>query len=265
MPQKTLPFLTLNLVVLMLLFATSLSIGVADFSWSKLLHFSDDMQLMLTSRLPRTVVPSSSRAMKEGSSPEPVVSDLTVAATMVPPYDSTSRRPAASSSEGGIPSRDRNPCMWAAGALRGEPASRTTTLRRARESTRAADSPAAPPPTMITSYPLVSMAPTVAPGWSWCQHPLPHIRFRERIRERRPRHQARVGPVRVGPPQQRQFQVQVQRPFTAAETEPVRSRRHGQSPKFVGLVHDQVVQAEHGKCQRVRVIRCRPELFEAPV
>ncbi len=54
MPQKTLPFLTLNFVVLMLLFAASLSIGVADFSWSKLLHFSDDMQLMLTSRLPRT-------------------------------------------------------------------------------------------------------------------------------------------------------------------------------------------------------------------
>ena len=54
MPQKTLPFLTLNLAALMLLFAASLSIGVADFSWSKLLHFSDDMQLMLTSRLPRT-------------------------------------------------------------------------------------------------------------------------------------------------------------------------------------------------------------------
>ena len=54
MPQKTLPFLTLNLAALMLLFAASLSIGVADFSWSKLLYFSDDMQLMLTSRLPRT-------------------------------------------------------------------------------------------------------------------------------------------------------------------------------------------------------------------
>ncbi len=54
MPQKTLPFLTLNLAALMLLFAASLSIGVADFSWSNLLHFSDDMQLMLTSRLPRT-------------------------------------------------------------------------------------------------------------------------------------------------------------------------------------------------------------------
>lgn len=54
MPQKTLPFLALNLIVLMLLFAASLSVGVADFSWTKLLAFSDDMQLMLTSRLPRT-------------------------------------------------------------------------------------------------------------------------------------------------------------------------------------------------------------------
>ncbi|MCQ9326193.1 ABC transporter permease [Neisseria dentiae] len=54
MPQKTLPFLALNLIVLALLFAVSLSVGVADFSWTKLLAFSDDMQLMLTSRLPRT-------------------------------------------------------------------------------------------------------------------------------------------------------------------------------------------------------------------
>lgn len=54
MPQKTLPFLALNLIVLVLLFAASLSVGVADFSWTKLLAFSDDMQLMLTSRLPRT-------------------------------------------------------------------------------------------------------------------------------------------------------------------------------------------------------------------
>ncbi len=54
MPQKTLPFLALNLIVLMLLFAASLSVGVADFSWTKLFEFSDDMQLMLTSRLPRT-------------------------------------------------------------------------------------------------------------------------------------------------------------------------------------------------------------------
>ncbi|OSI17785.1 iron ABC transporter permease [Neisseria dentiae] len=54
MPQKTLPFLALNLIMLMLLFAASLSVGVADFSWAKLFEFSDDMQLMLTSRLPRT-------------------------------------------------------------------------------------------------------------------------------------------------------------------------------------------------------------------
>ncbi|MDO4248919.1 MAG: iron chelate uptake ABC transporter family permease subunit [Neisseria sp.] len=54
MPQKTVPFLALNLIVLMLLFAASLSVGVADFSWAKLFEFSDDMQLMLTSRLPRT-------------------------------------------------------------------------------------------------------------------------------------------------------------------------------------------------------------------
>ncbi|WP_373699553.1 ABC transporter permease [Neisseria dentiae] len=54
MPQKTLPFLALNLIVLVLLFAASLSVGVADFSWAKLFEFSDDMQLMLTSRLPRT-------------------------------------------------------------------------------------------------------------------------------------------------------------------------------------------------------------------
>ncbi|WP_373746037.1 ABC transporter permease [Neisseria dentiae] len=54
MPQKTLPFIALNLAVLALLFAASLSVGVADFSWAKLLAFSDDMQLMLTSRLPRT-------------------------------------------------------------------------------------------------------------------------------------------------------------------------------------------------------------------
>jgi hypothetical protein len=32
-------------------------------------------------------------------------------------------RPAARRSAGGIPSRDRKPCMCAAGAFRGEPAS----------------------------------------------------------------------------------------------------------------------------------------------
>ena len=58
---------------------------------------------------------------------------------------------------GGKPSRDKNPCMCAAGALRGDPRSR----RRARcvapwRSTSAAESPAAPPPMTTTSYSLMS-------------------------------------------------------------------------------------------------------------
>jgi len=60
-------------------------------------------------------------------------------------------RPLANNSEGAIPSRERKPCMWAAGALRGRPPSRTRTLRRARDRTSAADRPAAPPPTTTTS------------------------------------------------------------------------------------------------------------------
>ena len=43
-----------NLLSLLVLFAVSLSVGVADFSWTKLFEFSDDMKLMITSRLPRT-------------------------------------------------------------------------------------------------------------------------------------------------------------------------------------------------------------------
>ena len=62
---------------------------------------------------------------------------------------------------GGIPSRDRKPCMWAAGAFRGSPASITATRRLARPSTRAALRPAAPPPTTTTSYVSVFMNPTV--------------------------------------------------------------------------------------------------------
>ena len=49
--------------------------------------------------------------------------------------------------------------MWAAGALRGVPASMTTTRRRARPSTSAALSPAGPPPTMAMSK--VSMGGSV--------------------------------------------------------------------------------------------------------
>src|SRR5690349_13709513 len=50
--------------------------------------------------------------------------------------------------------------MWEAGALRGAPASMTRTRRRARDSTRAADSPAAPPPMTTTSYRVIR------PDWS---------------------------------------------------------------------------------------------------
>src|SRR3954447_22185811 len=70
----------------------------------------------------------------------------------VAPYPSISARPAASSSLGGSPSRERNPCIRAAGALRGCPASMTATVRRARARTRAADRPEAPPPMTTTSY-----------------------------------------------------------------------------------------------------------------
>lgn len=70
---------------------------------------------------------------------------------MIAPYAVTSSRPTASSSLGAMPSRDRNPCMCAAGALRGSPASTTTTDRRARDKTSAADSPAGPPPMIATS------------------------------------------------------------------------------------------------------------------
>src|SRR3954451_3291304 len=46
--------------------------------------------------------------------------------------------------------------MCAAGALRGAPASTTRTLRRALDSTSAADRPAAPPPMTTTSYSLIA-------------------------------------------------------------------------------------------------------------
>ena len=42
------------LLAMPLLFAASLSVGVADFQWSRLFSLSDDMQLMMISRLPRT-------------------------------------------------------------------------------------------------------------------------------------------------------------------------------------------------------------------
>jgi hypothetical protein len=66
--------------------------------------------------------------------------------------------PAARRSRGGMPSLDRKPCRWEAGALRGVPASTRTAVRRARTSTRAALRPAAPPPTTRTSYSFMPSA-----------------------------------------------------------------------------------------------------------
>lgn len=43
-----------NLFILLILFGVSLSIGVANFSWLNIWQLSDDLQLMLISRLPRT-------------------------------------------------------------------------------------------------------------------------------------------------------------------------------------------------------------------
>ena len=69
-----------------------------------------------------------------------------------------------SRSAGGIPSRDRKPCMCVAGALRGTPASITTTRRLARPSTSAALRPAGPPPTIATSLRSDSMRFTLTAG-----------------------------------------------------------------------------------------------------
>src|SRR5690606_6253757 len=60
--------------------------------------------------------------------------------------------PVASSSRGGTPSRPSRLCAPSAGALRGSPASSTTTERSDRASVTAALSPAGPPPTTATSY-----------------------------------------------------------------------------------------------------------------
>lgn len=50
--------LSLNLfstLAVAVLFVASLSVGVADFSWRQLSDLSDDMQILITSRLPRTL------------------------------------------------------------------------------------------------------------------------------------------------------------------------------------------------------------------
>jgi transcriptional regulator with XRE-family HTH domain len=154
------------------------------------------------------------------STPDPVRDAvLTTPGSTAPPYRLTSSRPAASSSAGGMPSRDRNPCMRAAGALRGSPASTTATVRRARARTRAADRPAAPPPTTRTSYLSLSlMADTVHPSALCTQALLPFLGRRSAMTVM---DHAGVGDdgleatlARVGP---RLRQLRAQRAITLAE------------------------------------------------
>ena len=65
--------------------------------------------------------------------------------------------------EWGTPSRDRKPCVWAEGALRGFPQSMTATERRARASTSAVFRPPVPPPVTMTSYEVRLAVPFAAP------------------------------------------------------------------------------------------------------
>ncbi|MCP2040237.1 iron complex transport system permease protein [Neisseria sp. HSC-16F19] len=55
MSYRPLSFNLLNLALMALLFVISLSVGVAEFRWAQLFDFSDSTQLMLISRLPRTL------------------------------------------------------------------------------------------------------------------------------------------------------------------------------------------------------------------
>ena len=82
---------------------------------------------------------------------------------------SSSARASLRSSSGGTPSRVRKPCERSVAALRGRPASTSTTVARARPRLSAADSPAGPPPMMTTSacggpVPRVSHARRPAEG-----------------------------------------------------------------------------------------------------
>src|SRR5262245_22420040 len=96
--------------------------------------------------------PASSTAPDSSLTVKPPVADTTRSLISSTPYLVTSSRPSRNSSPGGSPSLVRNPCDSCAAALRGSPESTTATLRRARPSTSAADSPAGPPPMITTSY-----------------------------------------------------------------------------------------------------------------
>jgi len=54
MKRQALVFNLANLLILLPLFGLSLSVGVAEFHWSRIFSSADSMQLMLISRLPRT-------------------------------------------------------------------------------------------------------------------------------------------------------------------------------------------------------------------
>ena len=79
------------------------------------------------------------------------MADTTSPSITVPPYRSTSARPAARNSAGVIPSRVRKLWMPSAGAFRPSPESITSTERNARPRATAPLSPAGPPPITITS------------------------------------------------------------------------------------------------------------------
>src|SRR5215218_10245974 len=82
-----------------------------------------------------------------------VTSELTGvrSATCTSGYCASSASPSLRSSMGGTPSRVRNPCERSVAALRGRPASASSTLARARPRFSAAERPAGPPPTTSAS------------------------------------------------------------------------------------------------------------------
>ena len=68
MKRQALVFNLANLLILLPLFALSLSVGVAEFHWSRIFSSADSMQLMLISRRPRTFAVVLSGASLAGAS-----------------------------------------------------------------------------------------------------------------------------------------------------------------------------------------------------
>ncbi len=114
----------------------------------------------MSGRMSRTPIASSTRRVATSppsarptvKAPSPVRTEVTRSlTTRTESYGASCSRPIRSSSSGGVPSRVKQLCAVGEGALRGAPASTTSTRRRDRPSTSAALSPAAPPPTTTTS------------------------------------------------------------------------------------------------------------------